>query len=125
MAELGVVGSAVGIVSFGIQVCQGLARYYGSRRDGRGDIEATCTSLGSLVKTLGVLEVTLQSRPLGENEIHEENVEDSLTACTWSVHQLKRKLDKIERVQGSDVRSRLHEQGRRLAYPFRKVPWLS
>lgn len=120
MAELGIVGSAVGIVSLGIQVCQGLVRYYGSWQDGREDIEATCNSVGNLAKTLGVLEVTLQSRTLGENEVHEEHVEDSLTACTSSVHQLKRKLDKIEKVQGSDIRSTLHELGRRLVYPFRE-----
>ena len=60
MAELGVAGSVVGIISFGIQIAQGLLRYYGSWRDQDSDIADMCASLDSLSRTLAVLSETFQ-----------------------------------------------------------------
>jgi len=118
MAEaFGVAGSAVGVISLGIQTCQGIIRYYGSWKDGRENVEIMCHSVESLGNTLDLLLDTLQAGALGRNRA---NVEASIAACTSSVENLKRKLTKIEAVQGSDLRSRIHEQGRRLMYPFRE-----
>lgn len=58
MAELGIAGSAVGVASLGLQVCQGLLKYYNNWKDYNEDmaiayrsietLEETCVSLGDI-----------------------------------------------------------------------------
>ena len=62
MAELGVAGSAVGIISLGIQVCQGLIQYYGSWKDAPKDVTQMCKSVWNLEETLKVLKVTIKDK---------------------------------------------------------------
>ena len=60
MAELGVAASVVGILSFGIEIAQGLLQYYGSWKDQDSDVADMCASLDSLSRTLAVLSETFQ-----------------------------------------------------------------
>jgi len=117
MAEFGVAGSAVGVISLGIQVCQGLLQYYGAWKDVREDVASMCSSVENLAGTLTVLEQTVKDKSLSGDT---KNVQSSIAACETGIQELQRKLIKVQKVQGSDTISKLHDQGRRLLYPFRE-----
>jgi hypothetical protein len=55
-----VAGTAVGIASLGIQVCQGLLSYYDSWKSYDSDISSTYNTISDLSKTLILLKTTLQ-----------------------------------------------------------------
>lgn len=117
MAEFGVAGSAVGVISLGIQVCQGLLQYYGGWKGGREDVASMYSSVENLAETLRALQQTVQGKSLSVNA---KNVQSSIAACETGIQELQRKLAKVQKVRGSDTVSKLHEQGRRLLYPFRE-----
>lgn len=107
---------AIGIVSLGIQVCQGLLKYYGSWKDGRKDVAALCSSLESLSSILDRLEHTLT----GTIE-DKSTIKDCIKACRSSIEQLDNKLSKVQSVADTGkLTAKIHDQGRRLLYPFRE-----
>jgi hypothetical protein len=55
-----VAGTAVGIVSLGIQVCQGLLFYYDAWKSYDSDISSTYNAITDLSRTLTILKTTLQ-----------------------------------------------------------------
>jgi hypothetical protein len=118
MAELGVAGSAVGIISLGIQVCQGLIQYYGSWKDAPKDVAQMCESMRNLEETLKVLKVTIKDKGVATQA--ETGVQNSIDACTVSINELKDELIKVQVVKGSSIWSKVHGRGRRLLYPFRE-----
>jgi hypothetical protein len=118
MAEFGVAGSAVGVISLGIQVCQGLMQYYGSWKDGRENIVTMCKSVGSLAETLKVLRKNVDGKSLAGDAT--KNVQSSMAACLGGIKELEDELARVQEVKGSNLRSKIHEQGRRLLYPFRE-----
>ena len=118
MAELGVAGSAVGIISLGIQVCQGLIQYYGSWKDAPKDVAQMCKSLHNLEELLKVLKVTIKDKGVATQA--ETGVQNSIDACAISIDELQGELIRVQEVKGSSISSKVHGQGRRLLYPFRE-----
>jgi hypothetical protein len=57
-----VAGTAVGIASLGIQVCQGLLSYYDSWKSYGSDISSTHDAITDLSKTLILIRTTLQQQ---------------------------------------------------------------
>lgn len=118
MADFGVAGSAVGVISLGIQVCQGLLQYYGTWKDGRNDISRMCKLVGSLADILKALKQTLENNALVGDDANA--VQSTIRDCTDSIAELQQELAKVLEIKGTSIRSKLHEQGRRLLYPFRE-----
>jgi hypothetical protein len=118
MAGFGVTGSAIGVISLGIQVCQGLVQYYGSWKDSRKDIAKMCKSVDNLAEILKALKENVDSKSLAGDVI--KNIQSSIVACTSGIKELQDELAKVQEVKGSNVLSKVHEQGRRLLYPFRE-----
>lgn len=116
MAELGVAGSVVGIVSLGLQTCHELLKYYVSWKDGRNDVATMCDSVDALAGILKLLETTIS----GSSDL-DVNVQCSIMTCRSSIEKLEQKLSKVQKVPGSGkLPTKLHDQGRRLLYPFRE-----
>ncbi|KAH7407373.1 hypothetical protein BKA64DRAFT_415188 [Cadophora sp. MPI-SDFR-AT-0126] len=108
--------AAIGVVSLGIQVCQGLLKYYGSWKDGRKDAAAMCSSVESLSATLAQLEQTLA----GVSEVN-TIINDSIEACRSSIEELEKKLSKVQSIADpGKLTTKIHDHGRRLLYPFRE-----
>lgn len=118
MAELGVAGSAVGIISLGIHVCQGLTQYYGSWKGAPKDVAQMCKSVQNLEETLKVLKVTIRDEGVATQA--ETGVQNSIDACTVSIDELQGELIRVQEVKGSSIWSKVHGQGRHLLYPFRE-----
>ncbi|SRR6266702_8050561 len=118
MAELGVAGSTVGIISLGIQVCQGLIQYYASWKDAPKDVAQMCKSAQNLEEILKVLKITIKDKGVATQA--ETGVQNSIDACTVSINELQGELIRVQEVKGSSIWSKVHGQGRRLLYPFRE-----
>jgi hypothetical protein len=77
-----VAGTAVGIASLGIQVCQGLLSYYDSWKSYGSDISSTYDAITDLSKTLILLRTTLQQQAdeerVGRVRTCVNNCEDAL-----------------------------------------------
>ena len=106
----------IGIVSLGIQVCQGLLKYYGSWKDSRKDVAALCSSVESLSSILDQLEQTLTG-----NHETKSTISDCIEACRSSIEQLDKKLSKVRSVADpGNFTAKIYGQGLRLLYPFRE-----
>ncbi|KAI9764300.1 MAG: hypothetical protein M1839_005966 [Geoglossum umbratile] len=122
MAEaLGVAGSAVGIVSLGIQLTQGLPKHYGSWKDQDNDISDMCASLDSLQRTLTILLETIQP-PARFGMSIKDSVEKNVHHINGALEKLE---DELRKVQGTEppklgARSAMRRHVRRALYPFRE-----
>jgi hypothetical protein len=113
-----VAGSAVGIISLGIQVCRGLVQYYGSWKDAPTDTVTMCKSAENLTAVLLVLQDAIQSKMVALNA--QIVVQNSIETCRSSISQLENELTKVQKVKGESTWAKIHGQGRRLLYPFRE-----
>jgi len=73
----GVAGTAVGVISLGIQTAQGILWYYGAWKDRDKDISRMCTSLGNLTTTLNVLLETIKPPAAFDSNV-KDNVENNI-----------------------------------------------
>ena len=121
MAELGVAGSVVGIISFGIQIAQGLLQYYGSWRDQDSDIADMCASLDSLSRTLAVLSETFQRHDPPSMSIQKCAVE-SVDRVNIVMKKLEDELKKVQSTESPKpgVRAAMRRHVRRALYPFKE-----
>ena len=118
---LSVTGGAVGIVSLGLTVCQGLLQYYASWKDCENDVAAMCGPLDGLARTLQLLETSIR-----DNDFKPEIVarlEESIKSCRDGVGCLQKKLNKVKAVKlpaGSGSWEKLQSHYRRALYPFKE-----
>jgi ankyrin repeat domain-containing protein 50 len=115
---LSVTGSAVGIVSFGLTVCQGLLQYYASWKDCENDVATTCGSLEGLIRALQLLETSIKGHGFKPEIV--ATIEESIKSCEGAVSCLQRKLDKIKATKLPGSWERVRSQGRRMMYPFKE-----
>ncbi|KAH0536219.1 hypothetical protein FGG08_006886, partial [Glutinoglossum americanum] len=122
MAEaLGVAGSVVGIVSLGIQLTQGLLKYYESWEDQDNDISDMCASLDSLQRTLTILSKTIQP-PARFGMSIKDSVEKNVNRTNGALEKLKGELRKVQGTEPPKpgARSTMRRHVRRALYPFRE-----
>ena len=113
-----VAGSAVGIASLGIQVCQGLLSYYDGWKSFNLDISSTYDSIDDLSRTLALLTASLDSDDLDEEK--KDRVKRCLHLCEESLIQLSRKSEKLRKYgQPEGVRQKAWTELQRAWYPFR------
>lgn len=113
-----VAGTAVGIASLGIQICQGLLSYYDQWTSFSEDITATFRSIDDLSRTLILLRDSLKKGDL--NVARATRVATCLQSCEDALAKLFKKAEKLrtkERPEGLEQRVRWEAQ--RLHYPFR------
>jgi hypothetical protein len=112
-------GTAIGIVSLGIQVCEGLLKYYHGVKGYKKDIQETCKEIKSLRKTFALLKDRLQavaSRALATR------AQECLIECQDGIQQLDEKLAKLHKQAPAGIRQKAVSGALRLIYPFQKRP---
>lgn len=121
MAEaFGVAGSAVGVVSLGIHVCQGLLAYYDSWKGCHQDIENTSKSIASLTETLELVSRVVKNKK-GQGEPVEQQIYSIVVRCLTGIEGLSKELERFEKYpESADLRSRIKSNMRRLYYPFKE-----
>jgi hypothetical protein len=124
MAEaLGVAGSAVGIISLGIQVAQGLLAYYGSWKDQDKEISNMCTSLDNLLGTLVTLQPIVKAFDESDDMSVREKVEKNIRTIKQGIDELSEKLNFVLNLK-LPKEEVMRRRMRKLLYPF-KQPTLS
>ncbi|KAK1855066.1 ankyrin repeat protein [Colletotrichum chrysophilum] len=118
---LSVAGSAVGIVSLGIQVTQTLYDYYNAFANAESDVAHILTKLESLLELLDSLNRQLKDRKYRSNDLHVlALVEKHVQECEDCIEDLRNHTEKFGDLQPKDTLAIAKALGRRLAYPFRE-----
>ncbi|KAK3670456.1 hypothetical protein LTR78_009697 [Recurvomyces mirabilis] len=113
-----VLGTAVGVASFGIQICQGLLTYYGSWKDYHQDVKTAYDGINDLSKTFQLLKQSL-AKPSLDTE-RSTKVEECLSSCTTGLGRLEKKLKKLQSSsQPVGLRSKAWAEVQRAWYPLR------
>ena len=111
-------GTAVGIASLGIQVCQGLLSYYEAWRSYHQDICDACNKASELEKTFALLNDTLQTPDLEPER--RARVAECLTSCKSGLDRFQKKYLKLSGVtQPSGTREKAVAAAKRSLYPFK------
>ncbi|KAK3643757.1 hypothetical protein LTR56_010063 [Elasticomyces elasticus] len=111
MAEASAV---IGILSFGIQVCHGITKYYGAWRDCPEEVSATSNTIDSLRTIFVQFKDILADKQLEKDT--RTLVEERVSACLAGL----RKLEAENKQFGSDKPSKFQMAVHRLAYPFKQ-----
>jgi hypothetical protein len=113
-----VAGTAVGIASLGIQVCQGLLSYYDSWKSYGSDISSTYNAITDLSKTLILLRTTLQQQV---DEERAGRVRTCMKDCEDALLALEDKRCSLQKYgQPEGLRQKMRSGLQRSWYPFRK-----
>ncbi len=112
-------GSAVGIASLGIQVCQGLLSYYDSWKGYNNDITSTYGCVEDLRRTFTLVQESL-TRP-GLDVARAERAKKCLDLCVDGLSSLQKKLQKLRTHSvPHGFRQRTWAELQKLYYPFRE-----
>ncbi|KAI4170784.1 MAG: hypothetical protein LQ348_007050 [Seirophora lacunosa] len=90
---LSVGASAVGIISLGLTVSNGLLDYYTAFKDQPADVAQMIQSLQTLSHILEAIDRKVQHPLLNREAVH--HVTESLISCVAGIHILQAKLEKI------------------------------
>ena len=113
------VGSAVGIASLGIQVCQGLLAYYDSWKSYKTHITTVNNGITNLCETFTLLQESLLHASL--DPARAGRVQKCLDSCVDGLEKLQRKLQKLRTHSApSGARQRAWAEVQRSFYPFRE-----
>lgn len=115
-----VTGSAVGIISLSLTVCQGIVQYYTAFKGQDEEVDHIVEKTSRLTDLLEVLQPRLESyretRP-----VTVPKVEECLIACYGAIKKLERILEKCNQESASDgFREKLRTFARRTLFPFRR-----
>lgn len=120
MAEaVGLLGTAVGVASFSIQLCEGLKKYLS---DYKSRDEQVSKALSHLEHLRQSLEVIRSITPSFTNEHQEavKSVTSSLQISQDELEVLHSSFRENETSTPTDLKGRIKETKKRMAFPFRK-----
>jgi hypothetical protein len=113
-----VAGSAVGIASLGIQVCQGLLSYYDAWKSYDSDISSTYDAVTDVRDTLKTLETILQQE---QDTDRVRKVGTCVNNCKDALLELDKKRESLQKYSKPEgLRQRMCAGLQRSWYPFRK-----
>ena len=108
---------SVGLISLGLQVCQGLVKYYESWKDCPRDVAATLESLSGLEKTFDVLHSAIKNPALSPDIV--SLVKQRIYSCQDGVTKLQKRLDKFGKPPDGS-HSKISNVIQRSLYPFKE-----
>lgn len=115
-------GTAVGIVSLGVQVCQGLISYYDKWKSFDDDIAQIQVKLNGLSMTLENLEKHIVPKFRSSNAREVEDVDQKILSCFTGIHKLKVILTKCQTSAPADiVHGKAYKLVRKTFYSFKKT----
>ncbi|GAB1315662.1 NACHT domain-containing protein [Madurella fahalii] len=115
------VGTIVGVISLGIQVADGLVKYYTSYKDRESDTAHTVKRLTHLLDVLGILRRQLAERKfLPDEESLLKVIKHSVGDCEDLIRELQQETEKFTEASSGGFAAAARTTGRRLAYPFRQ-----
>ncbi|ETS80402.1 hypothetical protein PFICI_07931 [Pestalotiopsis fici W106-1] len=118
---LSVAGSAVGIISLGIQVAQSLFDYYNAVKSQHSDVAHTIRKLDSLLEILGSLQHRIDGRRFRADEQDAvRKIESLINESEECIQELQDEAEKFKQCPVGTIQSAVRTTARRVAYPFRR-----
>jgi hypothetical protein len=112
-------GTAVGIVSLGLTVCQSLVSYYGLWKSHDEQVKEAVTRIGELENVLDVLSGRLARLP--SNHEVSSQVETLAVSCKASMKKLGDIFKECRKTgTPSTLKEKIQAQGRKALFPFKK-----
>jgi phosphotransferase system IIB component len=122
MTGLDVAAGVVGIISFGIQISQGILEYYGSWKDQDSEIVKMCASLDNLSGSLAVLSHAVQRHAPRPSIL--DIVAKNMNRVNVDMKRLEVELKKVQSADNESlklgVRAAMRRHVRRAFYPFKE-----
>jgi Asp-tRNA(Asn)/Glu-tRNA(Gln) amidotransferase C subunit len=113
-----VAGSAVGVVSLGIQICMVLERYVSGVKEAKDKTEQIVAETEELANLLELLESIIskvdQSQAVSATR-------SGITSCAKAISTIKKKLRPDDQASSDRIRSSLKGLVKRLAFPFKEA----
>jgi hypothetical protein len=114
-----IAGSAVGVISLSITICQGLISYIDTAKDAEArtsQISARLDSLADELERLQGVVNALRSSPCASS------LGSVIMACATAIENIRKKLGKLSTPHGgaTPIRERFRDIKRRLLYPFKQ-----
>jgi hypothetical protein len=117
---LSVAGTAVGIVSLGIQVCQGLVSYLRSVDGRKKEIAGYLGEVQNLISVFTSLNEVLPRLAL-QNASDHDTIRQCLGHCEDELDRLKLLVQKLRGPQAqADLKAKMKDVARAMVYPFRE-----
>jgi hypothetical protein len=113
-----VAGTAVGVASLGIQVCQGLLDYYQACESYDRTIQEAQKWIIHLQRTLVILGDVLQGANAKQDIF--QNAQTGILNCEDGIRKLEKKLRKIRKGDPGTAKEKTRAMGHRLVYPFQQ-----
>lgn len=121
-----VAGSAVGVISLGLNICQSLISYYGSWKAYDDEIKNLIYKAEGLKSTLHTLQGPLRElESTNPSEILE--VQSQVLACEAVIQKVRKRVRKCEEILPSSAFAyKLQVLGKKALYPFKRetLIWL-
>ena len=115
---LSITGTAVGVVSLGIQVTQSLVEFYNSYKHQDSELRSITERLEDLTETFRSLERSISNRTF---QVEERNsIETSIANCKEHIQELQEECQKFCKPSSTGIRAAVKVAGRRVTYPFRR-----
>lgn len=116
-----VAGTAVGMISLGIQVTQSLVNFYNSYKGQNSDLIHMTERLDDLLDTFQCLQKTLSDRnPQAEERSLIKSIETSIKNCDELIQELQDECQKFSKTSSNGIIAAVKVEGRRVTYPFRQ-----
>ena len=105
-------GTAVGVISLGIQCCQAISSYCGSFRDQHTVVASTISSVDGLNGVFVKLDHVIRQPDSKFNTDTVELVVDRVNSCKGPVDDLRDELEKLRTdTHGTTLKERIHVAG--------------
>ncbi|KAI1427539.1 hypothetical protein F5Y12DRAFT_712073 [Xylaria sp. FL1777] len=118
---LSVAGTAVGVVSLGIQVTQSLFQYYTALKSQNTDIRYTMKKIHDLLETFKCLSNHIDNRRFrADEEGLIKKIESHIEGCEEIIKELEEEAVKFKETPIVSIRSAIQTTVRRAAYPLRQ-----
>ncbi|TGJ82108.1 hypothetical protein E0Z10_g6674 [Xylaria hypoxylon] len=114
---VGVAGTAVGVVSLGLQVYGGLKQYLGDFNSRDERVAKTLAYLEQLKEALGVINIATQSLH-AQHQVPADTVLSCLRSCLAEMQALETKLQQFGPSQHINLKGKMKEIKKKLEYPF-------
>ena len=112
-------GTALSVISLGIQCSQGILHYYESYRGRNVAVKTMWDSAEALAKTFAIIDETVRNSDDAELV---SQITANIDACQEHLQTLRKKLDKIrdKTPASASFGDKAHHLGQRVLYPFKE-----
>lgn len=116
MAEIA--GSAVGIISLSIQICERLLWYTDNVKNGRAKIENLRAGLDQLTNVLELLETSLGRHGVSP---YTKVAQSSIVSCETALESIKKLISTFSPSCDPGLRNSMERFAKRLVFPFKEA----